>query len=54
MRSMAGKALLSINDHPQIREVFAGMPMETVPIQYTVGGAGKPVNRRELIIRSWL
>ncbi len=53
MRSMRGKALLSINDHPDIRRVFQGLEMQTVEIDYTVGGAGRGNARRELIIRSW-
>jgi DNA adenine methylase len=53
MRSIKGKAIISINDHPQIRECFAGLHMETVPISYTVGGGGKAVDRTELIIFSW-
>ena len=52
MREIKGKALLSINDHPQIRECFAGMHMEEVPIRYTVGG-GQGVDRMELLISSW-
>nr|DAP68861.1 MAG TPA: DNA adenine methylase [Caudoviricetes sp.] len=53
MRSMAGKAILSINDHPDIRRIFAGFQLEEVPIQYQVGGGGKAVSRMELIIYSW-
>lgn len=53
LRSMQGKAILSINDHPDIRQVFSDLPMETVDISYTVGGANKPAKRKELIIRNW-
>lgn len=53
MRTLRGKALLSINDHPDIRRVFDGFAMQTVDVDYTVGGAGKGTGRRELIIRSW-
>lgn len=53
MRMLKGKAILSINDHPQIREVFAGFPTKTVSIDYTVGGPGKGASRKELIIKSW-
>lgn len=53
MRNMKGKAVLSINDHPQIRECFAGFQFETLEIDYTVGGGGKAVKRGELIIYSW-
>lgn len=52
MREIKGKAILSINDHPQIRECFAGFHIEEVPIKYTVGG-GQGVDRLELIISSW-
>lgn len=53
LRGLKGKALLSINDHPDIRAVFAGLPMEEVDIRYTVGGGGNVEEARELIIRSW-
>lgn len=53
MRSMQGKVILSINDHPEIREVFKGFPFDTVGINYTVGGAAKPAKRKELIVRNW-
>ncbi|QCU54056.1 hypothetical protein FFM54_33805 [Burkholderia pseudomallei] len=35
-----------------IRRVFAGFHIESVPIQYTIGGA-KGVERRERITFSW-
>lgn len=53
MRSLKGKAILSINDHPDIRECFAGLHMESLDIAYTVGGGARPVERRELVIWSW-
>jgi len=53
MREMKGKSVLSINDHPDIRETFKGFTMQSVAINYTVGGAGKGANRRELIIQNW-
>lgn len=52
MRGIKGRAMLSINDHPQIRECFAGLHVEEVPIKYTVGG-GQGVDRMELLISSW-
>ncbi|MHB9021290.1 MAG: hypothetical protein ACYC3A_05645 [Halothiobacillus sp.] len=33
-----GMVVISINDHPDIRRVFAGLHLETKPIRYTVGG----------------
>ncbi|MCS4509122.1 DNA adenine methylase [Xylophilus ampelinus] len=52
MRRMKGKAILSINDHPEIRECFAGLHFEVAPVEYTVGG-GAGVERNELLISSW-
>lgn len=53
MRALKGKALLSINDHPDIRRCFDGFHMESLDISYTVGGGAKPAERRELVIWSW-
>lgn len=52
MRNLKGKALLSINDHPDIRSCFTGMHMEGVEIGYQVGG-GAPAARKELVVWSW-
>ena len=51
--TLKGKAIVSLNDHPDIRRIFGAFQTETVPIQYTVGGGGKAVERQELIIYSW-
>lgn len=53
MRSIKGKAMLSINDHPDIRRCFDGLHMESFDITYTVGGGDRPAERRELVIWSW-
>lgn len=54
LRAMRGRALLSINDHPQMRAAFGGFTTETIEIAYTVGRAAKTRRRkRELIIRNW-
>lgn len=53
MRTIKGKAILSINDHPDIREIFKLFSMDCVPIKYTVGGGAKQTEAKELIIRSW-
>lgn len=52
LRTIKGRAIVSLNDHPEIRRAFDGVHIEVVPIQYTVGG-GKGVERNELIIFSW-
>jgi DNA adenine methylase len=54
MRTIAGKAIVSVNDVPEMRKAFAGLPMKRARIGYTVGRAGKArAQRGELIIRSW-
>lgn len=53
MRSMKGNAILTINDHPEMRRVFEGFSVETVDINYTIGGAGTGAKRRELIFKTW-
>ena len=40
MRKLQGKAMLSINDHPQIRDAFAGFHMESLDLTYTLSGGG--------------
>lgn len=53
LATLKGKAILSINDHPDIRRVFGGFEMEDFEIDYTVGGGANRAARRELIIYSW-
>ncbi len=53
MRRLKGKALLSINAHPQILEVFDGMSMTPVELKHTVGGGKNTKNAKELLIQSW-
>lgn len=49
---LKGKAIISLNDHPQIREIFAAYHIEATDIRYTVGG-GQGVARGEILIFSW-
>lgn len=53
MRSMKGSSILTINDHPAMREIFKEFTMDIVDINYTIGGAGKGSKRQELIYRNW-
>jgi len=53
MHTMKGSAILTINDHPEMKRVFKGFTSETVGINYTIGGGGKGKNRREMIVRTW-
>ncbi|MDX1491267.1 MAG: DNA adenine methylase [Pseudohongiellaceae bacterium] len=52
MRTMKGKAIISLNDHPDIRRAFAGFHIETTDIKYTCGG-GKGSDAKEVLIFSW-
>lgn len=45
--------MVSLNDHPDIRRCFAGFGMESLAIDYTVGGGANRAERHELIIYSW-
>jgi len=53
MRSMKGKSIVSVNDHPAMREAFAGLSMKTLQIKYTVGGGAKSKKAGELLIWNW-
>lgn len=53
LRRIRGRAVVSVNDHPAMREAFAGFKTETVDITYTVGGNDCAADRRELVIFSW-
>lgn len=57
MRAIKGQAVLSINDHPDIRRAFDGFPVEEVDITYTVGGTtgggDRSAARTELVYFSW-
>jgi len=52
MGEVKGKVIVSLNDHPAIRECFAGFHIETTDIKYTVGG-GKGSEAKEVLIFSW-
>lgn len=53
MSRIKGEAILSLNDHADIRRVFSRFQMDVAGINYTVGSGGKAVERQELIIYSW-
>lgn len=42
-----GRFILSLNDHPQVRDIFAAFDIEEVGVRYTVGGSK---DAREVII----
>lgn len=52
-KSIEGYMLISVNDHPKMREVYKGLKMKAVPITYTVGGKQGRKRKKELIICNW-
>jgi DNA adenine methylase len=55
MRGMAGKAILTINDHPDMRLAFRGLRMKPIQTRYTIGrdAKSKAKPRGELVVFSW-
>lgn len=54
LRVIKGKAMVSINDHPDIRRVFDGLYIQELEIKYSVGNNnGSPEASRELVITNW-
>lgn len=49
-RNCSGQVVISVNDIPEMRDIFSGLSMQCVGIKYTVGGADKVSNGNELII----
>jgi DNA adenine methylase len=41
LRTMKGKALVSVNDIPAMRQAFKGLAMQRLSISYTVGASGR-------------
>ena len=53
LKTIKGKAVVSINDHPAIRECFKDYGLEALTLDYTVGGGANRVERGELVIYNW-
>jgi len=51
--ALKGRAIVTLNDHPDVRRAFAAFKHERVDISYQVAGAHKAARRHELIIYSW-
>ncbi len=52
-RTMKGKMIISINDTKQVRTIYEGLQMKSVPITYTVGAVNSRKPKKELIIRNF-
>lgn len=53
MRECAGKVVLSINDHPDIRQAFAGFTIVPLQIRYTLARDRGDEAAGELIVKNW-
>jgi DNA adenine methylase len=49
LRSLQGTFILSLNDHPDVRALFEGCSIVSVPVTYEVGGGGRARAAREVI-----
>jgi len=50
LAGIEGRFLLSINDRPEIREIFGRFDMEDVETSYSLPGGGKAKKAGELIV----
>lgn len=53
MAGLKGRAVLTINDHPEMRTRFDRFPGRSVGIKYTVGGGHRAAARKERIYTTW-
>lgn len=50
LRAIEGRFLLSINDRPEVRNLFAWADIEAVQTTYTIAGGDKASTAAELLI----
>ena len=50
LQRLQGRFILSLNDVPEVRELFAWASIETVELSYQAGGAGHTKRVREVVI----
>ena len=50
LRGVAGRFILSLNDHPDVRRIFAGFTIEAEQVTYSVGGMANAKLAGEVII----
>lgn len=50
LRTLRGRFILSINDVPEVREIFCWAQIEPVELSYAAGGGGNSKPARELLI----
>jgi len=51
---MKGRAILTVNDHPEMRQAFKGFRLRRLTTRYTIGqsAASKRVQRGEIVVLS--
>lgn len=52
-KTINGKMIISVNDIPEMRQVFSGLNIQMVDISYNLKVTGKPSRNKELIIRNF-
>lgn len=52
LRSLKGQFVMTVNDCPETRRIFAGHRFKSVPIGYSIQGRGARKQTREMIITS--
>ncbi len=50
LRGIAGRFILSLNDHPEVRRIFDGFAIDSEQVHYSVGGGAKSKLAGEVII----
>jgi DNA adenine methylase len=53
LKSMKGKAVVSVNDIPEMRQAFAGLKQRPLSITYSVGSTEQRSPSRELLITNF-
>lgn len=53
MRSCKSRVMVSINDHPAIRQVFAGFHIMELDIKYSIANVDAQQTSKELVILNW-
>lgn len=58
LSSIKGRFLLSLNDHPAVREIFSAHKIETVSLKYSAGNSRtskstRAIDRKEVLIRNY-
>lgn len=51
--SLAGRAVLSINDHPEMRRVYGAFRHRRLRTSYTIGGSHQAKPASELLVTTW-